>query len=72
MASGMILFERNDNHIELACVINRKLSTQMTIYCLLTDGAAVCIWNYPPYAILKTFKSELVFRKVFKLNTQLC
>ena len=28
MSSGMNSFEKNDNHVELVCVINRKLNTQ--------------------------------------------
>ena len=46
--------------MELVCVINRKLNTQMTICCLSTDGATVYIWTYPPFAILETFESELI------------
>ena len=41
MASGMNSFEKNDNHIELVCVINRKLNTQVIICSVSIDGVAV-------------------------------
>ena len=41
MASGMNSFEKNDNHIELVCVINRKLNTQVVICSVSIDGVAV-------------------------------
>ena len=44
-------FERNDNHIEIDCVINQKLNTQMIDCSLSIDGATMCIWNNLPFAI---------------------
>ena len=41
MASEMNLFEKNDNHIELVCVINRKLNTQVIIISVSIDGLAI-------------------------------
>ena len=41
MTPGMNSFEKNDNHIELVCVINRKLNTQVIISSVSLDGVAV-------------------------------
>ena len=47
----MNLFKRNYNHIELVCVINRELNTQIiNIFHLNRCHYRVQICNYPPLA----------------------
>ena len=41
MTPGMTSFEKNDNHIELVCVTNRKLNTQVIIFSVSIDGVAI-------------------------------
>ena len=41
MASGINSFEKNDSHIEIVWVINRKLNTQVIIFSVSIDGVAV-------------------------------
>ena len=51
-------FERNDNHIEIVCVINHKFNAQIINMFSLNRWSYVCICNYPPFAKVSRLNDE--------------